>query len=39
LFEVGQSTPEEMSNAMMGIVEELATLPTTGRFFVEVFRR
>ncbi|MEI8262630.1 MAG: hypothetical protein WCG59_02140 [Actinomycetes bacterium] len=39
LFEVDQSTPEEMSKAMMGIVEELATLPTTGRFFVEVFRR
>jgi hypothetical protein len=39
LFEVSQTTPEQMAEVMVSVVEELATVPTTGRYLAEVFRR
>ena len=39
LFDVPTATSEELAETMTGIVEELATVPTTGRYLAEVFRR
>ena len=39
LFEVGQASSVELAEAMVAVVEELADVPTTGRYLAEVFRR
>ena len=39
LFEVGAVTPGQMAETMVAAVEELATVPTTGRYLAEVFHR
>jgi len=39
LFEVPTTTPEEMAEILVAVVDELSTLPTTGRYLAEVFRR
>ena len=39
LFDVAQATSVEIAEALTGIVEELATVPTTGRYLAELFRR
>jgi hypothetical protein len=39
LFEVSGCTDAELAEAMISVVEELATVPTTGRYLAEVFRR
>lgn len=39
LFEVASARPDEIAEALTGIVEELATVPTTGRYLAEVFLR
>jgi len=39
LFEVVSSTPSEIAETMVAVVEELATVPTTGRYLAEVYRR
>ena len=39
LFEVDQASSAELAEAMVAVVEELADVPTTGRYLAEVFRR
>jgi hypothetical protein len=39
LFEVPETTPAELAEIMVSVVEELTTVTTTGRYLVEVFRR
>ena len=39
LFEVGAVTAGQMAEVLVAAVEELATVPTTGRYLAEVFRR
>jgi len=39
LFEVPSATSSVLAEAMVSVVEELATVPTTGRYLAEVFRR
>jgi hypothetical protein len=38
-FAVPAGPDLEVAEALLGIVEELATVPTTGRYLVEVFVR
>jgi hypothetical protein len=39
LFEVVSTTPSELAETMVAVVEELTTLPTTGRYLAELFTR
>lgn len=39
LFDVPATSPDEIAEALTGVVEELATVPTTGRYLAELFRR
>ena len=39
VFEVAQSGVAEIADAMLSVVEELTTVPTTGRYLAEVFIR
>ena len=39
MFEVAQSGVAEIADAMLSVVEELTTVPTTGRYLAEVFIR
>lgn len=39
VFEVDAATSREIAEAMLSVVEELTTVPTTGRYLAEVFLR
>ena len=39
LFDVDETTPEEMAGAMTRVVDQLAAVPTTGRYMAEVYYR
>jgi hypothetical protein len=39
LFEVPEASELDVAEALVAVVEELATVPTTGRYLAEVFRR
>jgi hypothetical protein len=39
IFEVTDATDLEVAESMISVVEELTTLPTTGRYLAEVFTR
>ena len=39
IFEVTNASPAQIAEAMVAVVEELAMVPTTGRYLAEIFRR
>ena len=39
IFEVAQASDADVADAMLAVVEELTTVPTTGRYLAEVFTR
>ena len=39
MFEVSSASDAEVAEAMLSVVEELTTVPTTGRYLAEVFTR
>ena len=39
IFEVASASDAEVADAMLAVVEELTTVPTTGRYLAEVFTR
>jgi hypothetical protein len=39
IFEVTSASDAEVADAMLAVVEELTTVPTTGRYLAEVFTR
>ena len=39
VFEVSSASDAEVAEAMLSVVEELTTVPTTGRYLAEVFTR
>jgi hypothetical protein len=39
LFDVPEAAPRAMAEVMLAVVEELSTVPTTGRYLAEIYRK